>query len=121
MFSGGADMCRDDHWWRILDDMTKKFTIKVNGKKVGEIKATIYGKQIGLGSFEIYPQYRNKGYGTKALKRLINELKKDYDLIYCFIDKDNDVALHIYKKLGEVRDVGEQYQAVFYDKSGEYK
>lgn len=97
----------------------KSFSIKKDGKKIGEIKASIYGKEIGLGSFEIYPEHQNKGYGTTALKNLIKKLKPDYDLIYCYVDRDNSKAIHIYKKLGKVKDVGKQYTATFYDKKEE--
>lgn len=102
--------------------MTKTFKILINNVKVGEIKASVYEdeKAIGLGSFEIQPEYQNKGIGTKALENLIEQLKSKYDLIYCFVDKDNERAIHIYNKLGKLKDVGDQYQAVFYDKTGEY-
>lgn len=98
------------------------FKILVNNVKVGEIKGKIYDdiNAIGLGDYEIYPKYQNKGYGTKALENLIEQLKSKYDLIYCFVDKDNDRAIHIYSKLGKLKDVGDQYQFVFWDKTGEY-
>lgn len=98
----------------------KTFSIKKDGKKIGGIKASIYdGKEIRLGSFEIYPEYQNKGYGTTALKNLIEKLKPDYNLIYCGVDKDNARAIHIYSKLGKLKDVGEYYMVIFYDKNGE--
>ena len=104
--------------------MTKTFKIINNGKQIGQIKGSIYSedgaKYIGLGDFEIYPEYQNKGYGTKALKELISKLKLDYDLIYCYVDKNNDRAVHIYSKLGRIKDTGEQFMCVFYDKTGEY-
>lgn len=104
--------------------MTKTFKIINNGKQIGEIKGSIYSedkiKCIGLGSFEIYPEFQNKGYGTKALKKLISKLKPNYDLIYCFVDKNNDRAIHIYSKLGKLKDVGNQYMVIFYDRTKGY-
>lgn len=97
----------------------KEYSIKKNGEKIGKINALFdddIQNSICLKSFEIYPQYRNKGYGTKALKDVIDNLKSKFDYIYCNVDKDNEIALHIYSKLGKVKDIGDYYQVVFYDK-----
>lgn len=104
--------------------MTKIFKIMNNGKQIGQIKCSIYledeVKCIGLGSFEIYPKFQNQGHGTNALKKLIRKLKPNYDLIYCYVDKNNDRAIHIYSKLGKLKDVGKQYMVIFYDRTKEY-
>lgn len=102
--------------------MTKKFKITSYGNVIGEIKGDIYDDihAIELCDYEIYPKYQNKGYGSKALKKFIDQLKNQYDLVYCFVDKDNERAIHVYEKFGKKKDVGNQYQFVFWDKKGEY-
>lgn len=84
----------------------KYFRIKNNGKEIGKIGLSFYDdiKAVGIGDFEIYPEFRNKGYGTKAIKGIINKYKNDYDKIYCFVDKNNKDAIRLYKRLGKVSD-----------------
>ena len=65
---------------------------------------------------------RGKGYGTQVLKDLVNKYKNEYDLIYCFVDSDNEGAIKLYKKLGTVYDEdgpndNGQYYVTFYDKN----
>ena len=100
----------------------KLFAIKVNGKKVGTISAFFDNdiqNSICLKSFEVYPEYQNKGYGGSALRQVLDILKPKFDFIYCNVEIDNEHAIHIYSKLGKIKDVGDYYQVVFYDKNGE--
>lgn len=75
---------------------------------------------MGIGDFEIAAEYRGKGYGTKVLEFVINKYKKEFDLIYCFVDANNDGAIRLYKKLGKVFDedgpnINNQYYVEFYN------
>lgn len=94
------------------------FDIIVNGNKVGKYGLSFYNdiKAIGIGDLEIYPEYRNKGYGTRTIKDIISKYKNTADLIYCFVDKDNTDAIRLYKRLGTVSDKSNTSQKV-----GEYE
>ena len=66
-------------------------------------------KQIGEGSvcgikddnaflydFEVYPEFRGKGYSKEMLQYLIDQ----YDLKQLYVDQDNTIAINLYKKYG---------------------
>ena len=83
-----------------------------------------YNKVLGIGNFMILE--RGKGYGTQVLEDLISKYKGEYDLIYCFVDSDNEGAIKLYKKLGTVYDEdgpndNGQYYVTFYDISEQDK
>ncbi len=80
------------------------FKAVVNGKEVGKYGLSFYEdiKAVGIGSFEIYPRYRNKGYGTAVIKQIIDTYKDKYDWIYCFVDVNNKGAIRFYKRIGKV-------------------
>lgn len=80
--------------------------IIVDGREVGKYGLSIYDdiKAIGIGSFEIYPAYRDKGLGTSIVNSIVKKYKDDYDMIYCFVDADNKDAIRFYKRLGKVSD-----------------
>ena len=109
----------------------------VNGKEVGKYGLSFYEdiKAVGIGSFEIYPQYRNKGYGTTVIKQIIDKYKDKYDWIYCFVEADNEGAIRFYKRIGtvsttktnsykvgstEYRNSKGQYLVTLYKKSNEF-
>ena len=80
-------------------------------------------KLLGIGNFMIIE--RGKGYGTKVIQDIVSKYKNEYDLIYCFVDSDNEGAISLYKKLGKVYDEdgpndNGQYYVTFYD-NGKYK
>lgn len=54
--------------------------------------------RIELWSFGIWGQYRGQGHGQQMLKEAI-ELAGDKKLML-YVEKDNDIALHIYEKAG---------------------
>lgn len=96
--------------------------ILLDDNKIGEIAFSFYDdiNAVGIGNFEISPEHRGKGYGTKVLEFVIDRYKKEFDLIYCFVDVNNDGAIRLYKKLGKVFDadgpnVNNQYYVEFYN------
>ena len=96
----------------------KVFAIKINGKKIGSISALFnndVSSAICLKSFKIYKEYQNRGFGTKALNRVLDILKPKFDLIYSNVDIGNEKALHIYEKFGKVKDMRDYYTIVFKD------
>lgn len=72
------------------------------GNPIGKIGLSFYDdiKALGIGSFEIFPEYRRLGHGEAVLKKLVSKYRNKYDLIYCFVDADNAPALALYNKIG---------------------
>ena len=106
--------------------MSNTKEIYINDKLIGYISfdeyddVEGYNKVLGFGNFMILD--RDKGYGTKVIKDLVNRYKNEYDLIYCFVDTNNFGAINLYKKLGEVYDEdgpndNGQYYVTFWDKN----
>lgn len=94
--------------------------IYYNGEHIGYIEFSFYEdiKALGFGNFKIID--KRKGYGTIVIKDIIHKYKNKYNLIYCFVDKDNIGAIEFYKKVGKVcfditNDKG-QYQVILYGK-----
>lgn len=59
-------------------------------------------KRSGIGILIKNEKNRAKGYGSEALKLLINYSFKNLNLhqLYCNISEDNDTSLHLFKSLG---------------------
>ena len=49
-----------------------------------------------LYDFEVYPEFRGKGYSKEMLQYMIDQ----YDLKQLYVDRDNAVAINLYKKYG---------------------
>ena len=75
------------------DIMNNSKEIYIDGKLVGYISfeeyddMNGYDKVLGFGNFMILD--RDKGYGTKVIKDLVDRYKNEFDLIYCFVDAKN--------------------------------
>ena len=101
-----------------VEPKDKFFKVKKNGKEIGKYGLSFYDdiKAVGIGDLEVYPEFRNKGYGTKIIKDIVDRYKNDYDKIYCFVDKDNKDAIRLYKRLGKVSD-----EVTYSQKIGDYE
>ena len=62
----------------------------------GEIKYP----DMTLNNFNIYPQYRGRGYGQEAIKLFI----ENFGITNLWVNPDNEIAKHIYEKNGFVID-----------------
>lgn len=62
--------------------------------KIGNAEVDVANKMLSM--FDIYEPYQNKGYGTEALKQLIDK----YDIDILWVRSDNDNAIHVYEKCG---------------------
>ena len=69
---------------------------------VGTFGVSVYDEGLGVGSFEILEPYRNKGFGTAAIKQIVKMFSNDFDLIYCYVDSWNESAIRFYERLGKV-------------------
>ena len=99
--------------------------IYLDGKHVGYIGFSEYNdgdkKCLGIGNFMIFD--RGQGIGTKIIEDVVSKNKKEYDLIYCYVEKDNDGAIRFYKRLGKVYNnlnSKNEHLVTFYD-NGKYK
>lgn len=120
--------CSIDLWNNRVDEpklpedsvVYKDGKIYYNGEHIGYIDFSFYEdiKALGFGNFEIID--KRKGYGTLVIRDIIHKYKDKYNLIYCFVDKENIGAIEFYKKVGKVRIdiVNEkgQYQVILYGK-----
>ena len=57
-----------------------------------------------LQQFMIDHKYQGKGYGSEALRLILNELRKEnhFDHVEVCVNKEDTVAIHVYEKLGFV-------------------
>jgi len=95
------------------------YDIYVNSKKIGKIAYSIYSdiNAAGIGDFYIKSTERNKGYGTQVLDDFIEKLSKNYDLVYCYVDKNNNGAIRLYERFGTLFDTdGNQYYVELYNR-----
>ena len=97
----------------------KEKKIYRNGEHIGYIDFSVYIdiRALGIGDFEIID--KRKGYGTAVINDIVDKYKTAYDLIYCFVDKENHGAIEFYKKVGDIcydkiNDKG-QYQVILYE------
>lgn len=84
----------------------KQFDILLDEKVIGS--AEIKYPDMTLNNFFIYPEYRNKGYGQKLLRDFI----ENFGVTNLWVDPNNEVAKHIYQKLGFTLDETPNYIAM---------
>ena len=70
--------------------------IMVDGTKVGNVE--LCPERHEIARLVIFEPYQNKGYGTKAVKQLID---KGYKLLW--VRSDNPRAIHVYEKCGFIK------------------
>ncbi len=86
------------------------FIYEVNGEFVGEIAYvldmedsdyTIQNQRVYISRLIVKKEYRNKGIGSILIDHILNVIKKlGYKEATIGVDKDNTVALHLYRKKG---------------------
>ena len=74
--------------------------------KIGNAEVDVANKMLSM--FDIYEPYQNKGYGTEALKQLIDK----YDIDILWVRSDNKRAIHVYEKCGFEIDESTMYSMV---------
>ncbi|MBP3938442.1 MAG: GNAT family N-acetyltransferase [Clostridia bacterium] len=73
------------------------------GTLIGSIHCELSGKTMYI-SLLIFPEYQNKGYGTKTLREVINgNFLLDFEAIEVSINNDNFPSLHLFEKVGFIR------------------
>ncbi len=79
-------------------EVFKEFDILLDGEIIGS--AEIKCPDMTLNNFNIYPQYRGKGYGQEAFKQFVD----NFGVTNLFVRPENEIAKHIYEKSGFVID-----------------
>ena len=69
-----------------------------NNEIIGTIYLNNSNKCLSINDFAIFEEYQNKGYGQEVLKYVIDKFKNFK--IELGVEKRNEKALYIYKKLG---------------------
>ncbi len=87
------------------DDTRRRLIIEINGIRVGEMSFYIKDTTADIGIKICDFSGQEKGYGTKALKMLIEYLfsGKGVDKIHLDTNLNNTRAQHVYEKIGFVR------------------
>jgi len=107
------------------EDNSEYFDIYLGEKPIGKITFTYYDdiKALGLSNFEIVKEKRNQGFGTKTILHIINNYKNKYNLIYCYVDRNNTGAIKLYNRIGHVftdkdktNEYGEYYVELYKNK-----
>lgn len=98
------------------------YIYKINGEFIGEgalvidtgdADYTIAGRRIYVSRMIVKKEYRNKGIGGEILAFLIEKAKEmGYTEMTVGVDKDNENAVHLYKKFG--------FTEVLFDGKDEY-
>lgn len=84
----------------------KEFDILIDGTVIGS--AEIKYPDMTLNNFFIYPQFRNKGYGTEAIKQLVEK----FGVTNLWVSCENETARHIYEKNGFIVNSKPKYIAM---------
>jgi len=73
----------------------------LDGQIIGSVMVGYDGHRGWLNYLAVYPEYQNRGYGRKLVKRAIEELKKLGCLkVNVQVRKSNPSAVEFYKQLG---------------------
>jgi RimJ/RimL family protein N-acetyltransferase len=94
----------------IFQELTNSGTLYIYENIDGEVAATcIVCRQVRrcahvvcLSTFATNPKCHRQGIGSKFMRELINEIRKDEQIkrIELYAEIDNDIALNFYKKMG---------------------
>ena len=87
----------DGRYYYLKDTVTKQILGRcqiiyaINGEK---------GAFNEIWSVHINPEFRQKGYGTIMLQRIIKKYKRETEPLVLYVYKNNNIAIHLYEKLG---------------------
>ncbi|CAF4236528.1 unnamed protein product, partial [Rotaria sordida] len=94
----------------IFNELTTSGTLYIYENSDGQITATCIVHRSkrrsahisSLSTFATNPNFHRQGIGTKFIRELIHELRKDEQIkrIQLYAEADNEIALNFYKKVG---------------------
>ena len=70
------------------------------GEFLGRCLVTKLPHRYEFWDFRIFEEFQGKGYGTLMLKEIIKRYTKYGKPLVLYVYKNNDIAIHLYKKLG---------------------
>lgn len=79
-------------------EYNKTLAIRNEKEIIAYIFYSEYFDEININHFAVNPQYRRKGYATKLLKYLVNNMNNQ--LLYLEVNTSNISAINLYKKFG---------------------
>jgi RimJ/RimL family protein N-acetyltransferase len=88
------------------------FILRVDGKRVGYCHAYDFaGKDTVEVGFVVHPDYQNRGYGKKAVELLLQYLGAEMPekKVILYVRKENIRAVGLYRKLGFIESMADQY------------
>ena len=77
----------------------------IEGKIVGFINYYEIYDRIEIANFNVLPYFQNQGIGTKLINYVIDKYKEKCKNITLEVRKDNENAIHLYKKVGFIEKV----------------
>ena len=94
----------------ILSGNRVVYIYKVNGEFLGEIAFvldmqdpdyTVFGQRVYISRLIVKQEYRNQGIGGMLIDHVLSEVEaRGYPEASIGVDKDNEAALHLYRKKG---------------------
>jgi RimJ/RimL family protein N-acetyltransferase len=105
------------------DDAYMQLVLEINGAPAGEMNCHKMNCKTMQISIEIEPSLRNKGYGTRFLRMLLDELfSTGSERIILDVDLDNHIARHVYEKLGfRIKQIKHEIRVADYELLSERK
>lgn len=73
--------------------------IKTN-EPIGECTIIDYSSYNTIWNVRIFDEFQNEGYGTLMIKDIIKKCKPKRQPLVLYVDRDNEIAIRFYKKLG---------------------
>ncbi|CAM4913715.1 unnamed protein product [Rotaria socialis] len=104
------EMMSKEEFLPLFHELITSGTLYVYENDDGQVAATCivcrsqrrFSHVICLTTFATNPKFQRKGFGTKLIQKLIEELTKDERIkrIELYAEVDNEIGLNFYKKLG---------------------
>ena len=102
-------ICRENRWVAkgepVIKPTTKPYVIMLGNTLVGYYAIEdIKGNQHLIWGLYILPQFRGKGYATITIQKIAFTMWKmgQTNCLFCYCNKDNEIAKHIYLKVGYI-------------------
>lgn len=103
-----------DLWWKLISEEPRFendsksdwvgehiFEIHEGNTLVGFISYSCWEEgDYCLSCVYILAEYRRKGYASQAIRKLLNKVKNETNIVYGFVHKDNSEAIKLYQKIG---------------------
>lgn len=86
---------------KLSDENCLMYLYLVEGEPAGQIRIQIED-EIGVISYSVAREYRGKGYGSRMISMVEDEVKEKLQCLHAVVKKENTASLNIFKKSGYV-------------------